>query len=144
MTTIKYLIYIIIFLFFSCNSNVKIHDKKINYKIFRQEKILDVILLHAENNKDSILFLVKEQYFKSCERNKYIIKTRFSNKAEIYVNKNDTIFFHHEKLDVNNEFRIKSGIGKPGKTKNSIYSYRSYPYMLYDCSNFSNSVNGTN
>lgn len=140
MRTIKYLIYIFLF---SCNSNVKNHDNKINYKIFRQEKVLDAILLHAENNKDSILFLIKEQYFKSCIKKKYIIKTQLSNKTEVYVNKNDTIFFHHEKLDVNDELRIKSGIGKPGKVKNSIYSYRNHPYILHDCSSFSNSANGT-
>ena len=51
--------------------------------------------------------------------------------------------FHHEKLDVNDESKIKSGIGKPGKVKNSIYSYRNHPYILHDCSSFSNSANGT-
>ena len=88
------------------------------------------------------MFLIKEQYFKSCIKKKYIIKTQLTNKTEFYVNKNDTIFFHHEKLDMNDGFKIKSGIGKPGKVKNSIYSYRNLPYVLHDCSSFSNSANG--
>ncbi len=130
----KKLLFILIFLIFSCVPNKNRFDNTHSkYKIFKEEKKLDVTIFHAYNNNDTLVFLIKNNELLKCPNRNYISKKNSLEEIYFYNYQTDTIFFYHEKNDLNNNLKINSGHGKPWKEKQVIKTYKSNPYLLNDC-----------
>ena len=130
----KKLLFILFFLTFSCVPNKNSFDNTNNkYKIFKEEKKLDVTIFHAYNKIDTLVFLIKNNELLNCSNRNYISKKNSLEEIYFYNYQTDTIFFYHEKKDLNNGLKINSGHGKPWKEKEVVKTYKSNPYLLKDC-----------
>lgn len=109
-------------------------DKK--YYIFKKEIINHYTLIHAVNDKDSILFISNNKKVIKClEHYNYILNDKL-DQVSFFVSNNDSVYFRYNTRDLNNVMNIATGYGKPGQKVKTIYSYKSFPYLFVNCSNF--------
>lgn len=136
MIYFKKIFFLFLAIFLSYKSNESLKNRELKYKIFKEEKLLDFFLFHAENNKDSVLFIIKKKDLKSCIKPLFIIKKENLKSIEKLTSSKDTIFFYYSSFTVNDNLKIKSSTGKPNQNNQLIYSYKSYPYLINDCYHF--------
>jgi hypothetical protein len=124
-----------IFLVFSCTCK-KNFDSDKKYYIFKKETFNHFMLIHAINDNDSVLFISNNKKVTKCVENyNYLLNDKLSQ-VPFFVANSDTIYFRYNSRDINNLMNIVSGYGKPGQKTTTIYSYKSFPYLLENCSNF--------
>lgn len=136
MVYLKKIFFLFFAIFLSCKSNESLKNRELKYKIFKEEKLLDFFLFHAENNKDSVLFIIKEKDLKPCIKPSFVIKKESLKSIEKLTSSKDTIYFYYSSSTVNDNLKIKSSTGKPGQNNQLIYSYKNYPYLINDCYHF--------
>ncbi len=130
---------IVIFCFFvlmSCKSNLNKGLFDVNYKVFKKEIVSELTLFHGVYESDTVLFVMKKLDYESCKNKyKYISKIELKQITFYKIDK-DTINFSFKIKDANNQFLVNSSIGEPGKKRKSYYSYKSFPYLIENCSSF--------
>ena len=113
---------------------MEVQDEKFN--ILKIEIVNNVLLIHTANKSDSVLFVCENLDIIKCFKTKQKISNFKLNKVPYIITNKDTIYFTYKIKDSNNQNSILSSQGKPWKTKKNrvIYSYKSFPYLVNDCS----------
>ena len=131
----KYFFLIILFFLVFCKS--RFTDNNYSYKLIKTEKLTNHKLLSYSNNSDTIMIVVKNNININCiEKNLIKLSLQSNNKIDKLIDNDEEIYFEYfTKLIGNENKKILSSSGSPGKNKKRIHSYNSLPYYFENCDN---------
>jgi hypothetical protein len=120
---------------FSCKGNIT--NKNYSYKLIKTEILTNYKLLSYSNNSDTIMIVAKNNITINCiEKNLIKLSLQSNNKIDKLIDNDKEIYFEYfTKLIGNENKKILSSSGSPGKNKRRIHSYNSLPYYFENCDN---------
>ncbi|MEL1247552.1 hypothetical protein [Flavobacterium helocola] len=129
----NYLFLIILFLLVSCKS--RFTDNNYSYKLIKIEKLTNHKLLSYSNNVDTLMVVTKNNITVNCiEKNLIKFSHQSNNKIDKLIDNDEEIFFEYfTKVFGNENKKILTSSGIPGKNKRRIHSYNSLPYYFENC-----------
>ena len=129
----NYLFLIILFLLVSCKS--RFTDNNYSYKLIKIEKLTNHKLLSYSNNVDTLMVVTKNNITVNCiEKNLIKFSLQSNNKIDKLIDNDEEIFFEYfTKVFGNENKKILTSSGIPGKNKRRIHSYNSLPYYFENC-----------
>ena len=129
----NHLFLFILFSLISCKS--RFTDNNYSYRLIKTEKLTNHKLLSYSNNVDTLMVVTKNNITENCiEKNLIKLSLQSNNKISKLIDNDEEIFFEYfTKVFGNENKKISTSTGNPGKNKRRIHSYNSLPFYFENC-----------